>query len=89
MENKYIERTIGKCLNENKLIEYDSVVLKCKLFFKVSQFRSIEGMTVSEIEDLGIKLETTPPKCGDAQRVYGVFLDGQIIKLTEIIDSSD
>jgi hypothetical protein len=86
---RYTTATVGRNLYETKLIEYDLVVPKCVLFFVVSQFRSVAGMKLADIEQLGITTQSTPPNCGYGQKLYGVFQDGTILLLKEIIDSSD
>jgi hypothetical protein len=85
---KYTSKNVGRCLTEYKLTNYDDVVKECVLFFSVTQFRNVTGFSLQRIEELNIRI-VDKPCCGSGMVSYGVKSDKSIIKLMEIIDSSD
>lgn len=85
----YHSKNLGRCLTEYKHVNYNDLEMQCQLFFTVSQFRDIRGMPFQRIEELGIRLTNEIPKCSQGMGVYGVMPDKTIIKLIEIVDSSD
>lgn len=86
---QYESKSIGRCLTEYKLKDFDAVVSKCKLFFAVPQYRNVDGFDLFRIEELNIKTTNEMPRCGHGQKVYGVLEDRTIVRLVEIVDSSD
>lgn len=85
---KYVSKVVGRCLTEYKLTDYNEQVKECRLFFRVSQFQSIDGMDFKRVEELGFRMDNVA-YCGSGQKLYGVKDDRTIVKLMEIIDSSD
>lgn len=82
-------RVIGKCLVEYKREDYADLVKMGTLFFTVSQDRNVDHFTLEKVQDSGFRLFNEPPVCGYGQKVYAVMPDSTIVKLMEIIDSSD
>lgn len=86
---KYTSKQIGRCLTEYRIENLDEMIAKCKLFFAVPQYRNVDGFDLLRIEELNIKTVNEMPKCGHGQKVYGVLEDRTIVRLVEIVDSSD
>lgn len=86
---KYTNKEIGRCLTEVKLVNFEQVATECVLFFTVPQVRNVDGFTFKRLEELNIRMTSDMPKCGHGQKLYGVQSDKSIVKLMEIVDSSD
>lgn len=86
---KYESKSIGRCVTEYKLIGFEETSMKCVLFFTVPQFRNVEGFSFEKLEELNIQFRNEMGKCGVGQKLYGVLPDRSIVRLVEIVDSSD
>lgn len=86
---KYNERVINRYATEYKIENFELYCMDAQLFFVVSQERNIDGKSIVELEELGIKMTREQPKCGIGQQLFGIMDDGLIIKLMYIVDSSD
>lgn len=85
----YNARPINKYASEFKIQNFELYTLDAQLFFVVSQDRNVEGMSLTQLDALNIKMTREQPKCGIGQQMYGVMDDGLIIRLMWITDSSD
>ena len=76
-------KTIGRCLTEYTVINYEELVSSFNKFATVSQFsgdiKSVDK--ASKVSDR--------PVCGYGEIMYGVNEDGSLTKLKMIVDSSD
>lgn len=79
-----VSRSVGRCLTETKLKDFDSAITKYGEYVHISQFAR-QPKHVSEIaEPL-----TDNTKLSIGTVLYGVEQDGSLTWLGEVIDSSD
>ncbi len=75
----FTSKTVGRCLTEYILSNYDNVVTQCVSFVVYSQFDN-ERVSPSRTEKAD---------CFAGQTLCGITLDGREIVLKRVVDSSD
>ncbi len=85
---KMISREVGRCLTEYKRPDFDQIVADSLWFYTCSQERNLDSWTLDEFLQSQIK-ELKEPKCGYGMRLYAVLSNRTVVKLMEVIDSSD
>ena len=86
----YISRSLGKCVTEYKHLNFDELAQDATFFFVCSQDRNLDHWTLNQFLEAGIKEVANENQCGYGQRLYASRPEtNQMIKLIEIIDSSD
>lgn len=86
---KKVSRTVGRCLTETKLEDFEAQVEKFAEFVRVSQFAPKQPKYLHEVGD-GYSQSTANAQIGIGTILYGVDPnDGTLTWLGEIIDSSD
>jgi hypothetical protein len=82
---KYVTKTIGRCLTETKLENFDEVSANYTMFISVSQFEP-QPKTFQEI---GKAIVSTEAKILNGHYLYAKQESGGLLKLGSIVDSSD
>jgi hypothetical protein len=86
---KFHSKTIGNCLTEYVHPHYDILVKQFTRFYVISQFDDKPDLEYPLDINKTFAQFRTEPKCGYGEVLYGVSSEGRLVKLKEIIDSSD
>ncbi len=91
MESIWKSRTLGRCLTEYTRRDFSDIVSGYTKFVTISQFsdtpKHIDNLNFQKSYDF--PRQSTEPKLGYGQILFGVEEDGTLTKLKSIIDSSD